>query len=177
MELGVNLSAQFLGDLGFPDRLLTLIRENNLDPSMITIELMETASMQDPAVALDILARLRVKNINLCLDDFGTGASSLTHLYRMPFARWLDNSSRATCGCARRALVEPDLSRAQAEDARVRRRRRDEGTLKLLETMHCDKAQGHYIGAAVQRRISKQSSRTGIAGSPASCARRRSFRS
>ena len=37
--------------------------------------------MQDPAVALDILARLRVKNINLCLDDFGTGASSLTHLY------------------------------------------------------------------------------------------------
>jgi EAL domain-containing protein (putative c-di-GMP-specific phosphodiesterase class I)/ActR/RegA family two-component response regulator len=86
MELGVNLSAQFLGDLRFPDRLLTLIRENNLDPSMLTLELTETTAMQDPAVALDILARLRVKNINLCLDDFGTGASSLTHLYRMPFS-------------------------------------------------------------------------------------------
>ena len=92
MELGVNLSAQFLGDLAFPDRLLTLIRENNLDPSMVTLELTETAAMQDPPVTLDILARLRVKNINLCLDDFGTGASSLTHLYKMPFSEVkLDN--------------------------------------------------------------------------------------
>ena len=92
MELGVNLSAQFLEDLQFPDRLLTLIRENNLDPSMVTLELTETAAMSDPAVTLDILARLRVKNINLCLDDFGTGASSLTHLYRMPFSEVkLDN--------------------------------------------------------------------------------------
>ena len=54
MELGMNLSAQFLSDLKFPDRLLSLVRENNLDPSMVTLELTETAAMQDPAVALDI---------------------------------------------------------------------------------------------------------------------------
>jgi sensor c-di-GMP phosphodiesterase-like protein len=53
MELGVNLSAQFLATR-VSDRPLTLIRENNLDPSMVTIELTETAAMQDPAVALDI---------------------------------------------------------------------------------------------------------------------------
>jgi EAL domain-containing protein (putative c-di-GMP-specific phosphodiesterase class I) len=154
MELGVNLSAQFLGDLGFPDRLLTLIRENNLDPSMVTIELMETASMQDPAVALDILARLRVKNINLCLDDFGTGASSLTHLYRMPFSEVkLDNQFTNDMRLREdaRALVEGLIylahklkMRACAEGVE------DEGTLRLLETMHCDKVQGHLIGAAVR---------------------------
>ena len=152
MELGVNLSAQFLGDLGFPDRLLTLIRENNLDPSMITIELMETASMQDPAVALDILARLRVKNINLCLDDFGTGQSSLTHLYRMPFSEVkLDNQFTNDMRLREdaRALVEGLIylthklkMRACAEGVE------DEGTLQLLEHMHCDKVQGHLIGAA-----------------------------
>src|SRR5213075_2580811 len=86
MEIGVNLSARFLGDLGFPDRLLTLVRENNLDPSMVTIELTDAASTKDAAVALDILARLRVKNVTVCLDDFGTGTSSLMHLYRMPFS-------------------------------------------------------------------------------------------
>jgi len=154
MELGVNLSAQFLGDLGFPDRLLTLIRENNLDPSMVTIELMETAAMQDPAVALDILARLRVKNINLCLDDFGTGASSLTHLYRMPFSEVkLDNQFTNDMRLREdaRALVEGLIylahklkMRACAEGVE------DEGTLRLLETMHCDKVQGHLIGAAVR---------------------------
>jgi EAL domain-containing protein (putative c-di-GMP-specific phosphodiesterase class I) len=154
MELGVNLSAQFLGDLQFPDRLLTLIRENNLDPSMVTLELMETAHMQDPSVALDILARLRVKNINLCLDDFGTGASSLTHLYRMPFSEVkLDNQFTNDMRLREdaRALVEGLIylahklkMRACAEGVE------DEATLKLLETMHCDKAQGHHIGAAVR---------------------------
>jgi EAL domain-containing protein (putative c-di-GMP-specific phosphodiesterase class I) len=154
MELGVNLSAQFLGDLGFPDRLLTLIRENNLDPSMITIELTETAAMQDPAVALDILARLRVKNINLCLDDFGTGASSLTHLYRMPFSEVkLDiqfiNDMRLREDA--RAMVEGLVylahklkMRACAEGVE------DAATLQMLEAIHCDKVQGHHIGAAVR---------------------------
>ena len=154
MELGVNLSAQFLGDLGFPDRLLTLIRENNLDPSMLTLELTETAAMNDPAVALDILARLRVKNINVCLDDFGTGASSLTHLYRMPFSEVkLDNQFTNDMRLREdaRALVEGLIylahklkMRACAEGVE------DEGTLEMLEAMHCDKVQGHLIGAAVR---------------------------
>jgi EAL domain-containing protein (putative c-di-GMP-specific phosphodiesterase class I) len=154
MELGVNLSAGFLSDLGFPDRLLTLIRENNLDPSMLTLELTETAAMNDPAVALDILARLRVKNINVCLDDFGTGASSLTHLYRMPFSEVkLDNQFTNDMRLREdaRALVEGLIylahklkMRACAEGVE------DEATLEMLEAMHCDKVQGHLIGAAVR---------------------------
>ncbi|MEO8466948.1 MAG: EAL domain-containing response regulator [Gammaproteobacteria bacterium] len=154
MELGVNLSAQFLGDLGFPDRLLTLVREHNLDPSMLTLELTETAAMNDPSVALDILARLRVKNINVCLDDFGTGASSLTHLYRMPFSEVkLDNQFTNDMRLREdaRALVEGLIylahklkMRACAEGVE------DEGTLEMLEAMHCDKVQGHLIGAAVR---------------------------
>jgi len=156
MELGVNLSAQFLSDLRFPDRLLALIRENNLDPSMVTLEITETAAMQDPAVALDILARLRVKNINICLDDFGTGASSLTHLYKMPFSEvkldiQFTNDMRLREDA--RALVEGLVylahklkMRACAEGVE------DQSTLEMLEAMHCDKAQGHLFGAAVRAR-------------------------
>src|SRR5690606_28235063 len=154
MELGVNISAQFLSDLEFPDRLLTLIRENNLDPSMITLELTETASLRDPAVTLDILARLRVKNVSLCLDDFGTGASSLTHLYRMPFTEVkLDNQFMRDIRVRddARALVEGLIylahklkMRACAEGVE------DEATLRLLESMHCDKVQGHYLGPAMR---------------------------
>jgi EAL domain-containing protein (putative c-di-GMP-specific phosphodiesterase class I)/ActR/RegA family two-component response regulator len=156
MELGMNLSAQFLSDLKFPDRLLSLVRENNLDPSMVTLELTETAAMRDPAVALDILARLRVKNVNLCLDDFGTGASSLTHLYKMPFSEVkIDNQFTNDMRLREdaRALVEGLVylahklkMRACAEGVE------DEGTLEMLEAMHCDKAQGHLFGAAVRAR-------------------------
>ncbi|HET8698490.1 MAG TPA: EAL domain-containing protein, partial [Gammaproteobacteria bacterium] len=108
----------------------------------------------DPAVALDILARLRVKNINLCLDDFGTGASSLTHLYRMPFSEVkLDiqfiNDMRLRDDA--RAMVEGLVylahklkMRACAEGVE------DAATLQMLEAMHCDKVQGHHLGAAVR---------------------------
>ena len=154
MDLGVNLSTQFLGDLEFPDRLLNLIRENNLDPAMVTLELTETAAAQDPDVTLDILTRLRVKKINLCLDDFGTGASSLTHLYRMPFSELkLDNQFMADMRLRddAKALVEGLIylahklkMRACAEGVE------DEATLRLLETMNCDKVQGHHIGAAMR---------------------------
>ena len=121
---------------------------------MLTLELTETAAMNDPAVALDILARLRVKNINVCLDDFGTGASSLTHLYKMPFSEVkLDNQFTNDMRLREdaRALVEGLIylahklkMRACAEGVE------DEATLELLEAMHCDKAQGHLIGQAVR---------------------------
>ena len=154
MELGVNLSAQFLGDVGFPDRLLTLMRENNLDPSMLTLELTETAAMHDPAVALDILARLRVKNINVCLDDFGTGASSLTHLYRMPFSEVkLDNQFTNDMRLREdaRAFVEGLIYLVHKLKMRVCAEGvEDEATLEMLEAMHCDRVQGHLIGAAVR---------------------------
>ena len=124
-----------------------------LPPESATLELTETA-MQDPDVTLDILTRLRVKNINLCLDDFGTGASSLTHLYRMPFSEVkLDNQFMSDMRLREdaRALVEGLIylahklkMRACAEGVE------DEGTLRLLEGMHCDKVQGHHIGAAVR---------------------------
>jgi EAL domain-containing protein (putative c-di-GMP-specific phosphodiesterase class I) len=121
---------------------------------MVTLELTETTALHDPAVTLDILARLRVKNINLCLDDFGTGASSLTHLYRMPFSEVkLDNQFMSDMRVREdaRALVEGLIylahklkMRACAEGVE------DEPTLRLLEGMRCDKVQGHYIGAAVR---------------------------
>jgi EAL domain-containing protein (putative c-di-GMP-specific phosphodiesterase class I) len=154
MELGLNLSAQFLGDLEFPDRLLTLVRENDLDPSMVTLELTETAAMQDPDVTMDILTRLRVKNINLCLDDFGLGYSSLTHLYRMPFSEVkLDNAfvNDMRTSADAQAMVEGLIYlahklkiRACAEGVE------DEATMVLLEGMGCDKIQGHYVGAAMR---------------------------
>jgi EAL domain-containing protein (putative c-di-GMP-specific phosphodiesterase class I) len=154
MELSLNLSAHLLGDLGFPDRLLTLIRENDLDPSMVTIELRDTATIRDSAVALDILARLRVKNINLSLDDFGAGATALTHLYRMPFSEVkLDNqfTSDMRGRDDARALVEGLIHLAHKLKIQVCAEGvEDETTLELLEAMHCDRVQGHLIGAAVR---------------------------
>jgi len=156
MEVAVNLSAQFLSDLEFPDRLMILIRENNLDPNALTLELSETAAMEDPGLAMEILARLRAKNIGLALDDFGTGFSSLTQLYRMPFTELkIDHSvvTEMTQNENAKAMVEGLVYLAHKLDMKACAEGVENAAiLQMLEKMGCDKAQGHHLGAPVRPR-------------------------
>jgi EAL domain-containing protein (putative c-di-GMP-specific phosphodiesterase class I) len=87
LDLGVavNLSARILPDLELPDELSTLVREAGADPAAVTLEITETAAMEDPVRVTDVLSRLRLKGFRVSLDDFGTGHSSLLALHRMPF--------------------------------------------------------------------------------------------
>ena len=155
-DLGLNLAAGFLADLEFPDRLVALIRENHLEPSMVTLELTETSALVDPELAMDILARLRLKGVKLCLDDFGVGRSSLTHLYKMPFNEVkLDNAfvrdmqsstdARNTVEGLIYLVHKLDMS-ACAEGVE------DEATFRQLEQFGCDRIQGHHIGPALPAR-------------------------
>lgn len=160
VELGLNLSANFLCDLEFPDRLVSLIKEKGLDPSMITLELTETSALVDPELAMDILARLCVKRVNLCLDDFGVGHSSLTHLYRMPFTQVkLDNAfirDMASSADARHTveglvyLIHKLDMLACAEGVE------DEASFRMLEEIGCDQIQGHHVGPALPARELQQ---------------------
>jgi len=66
---------------------VALLKSSDVDNSRLTLEVTETAALEDPTRTLDILTRLRVKNVGSRFDDFGTGYSSLTQLYQMPFMR------------------------------------------------------------------------------------------
>jgi EAL domain-containing protein (putative c-di-GMP-specific phosphodiesterase class I) len=85
LVLSVNLSPKLVTDVDFPDRLGELLAACGVQGSQLTIEITETAALSQPERTLDILTRLRLKQIGLSLDDFGTGYSSLTQLYKMPF--------------------------------------------------------------------------------------------
>jgi EAL domain-containing protein (putative c-di-GMP-specific phosphodiesterase class I) len=85
LNLSVNLSPKLVTDVDFPDRLDQLLDQLGVQGEQLTIEVTETAALSQPERTLDILTRLRVKQIGLSLDDFGTGYSSLTQLYKMPF--------------------------------------------------------------------------------------------
>jgi EAL domain-containing protein (putative c-di-GMP-specific phosphodiesterase class I) len=66
--------------------LTRVFREFEVAPEQLTLEVTEAASLDDPELVMDIFTRLRVKGVGLSLDDFGTGTSSLTQLYKMPFS-------------------------------------------------------------------------------------------
>ncbi len=82
--LSINVSAFSLCDLKLPDRLLMSARAASVAPDRIVVEVTESGMIQKVAQALDILARLRLRGVNLSIDDFGTGFSMMHQLKRIP---------------------------------------------------------------------------------------------
>ncbi|KQV50603.1 hypothetical protein ASC95_14680 [Pelomonas sp. Root1217] len=84
MPVAVNVSPLQFEDTGFADWLLDLVRAHGLAPTLIEVEITETAAMTHMDRVLPQLARLRDAGVGVAFDDFGTGQSSLTLLRRLP---------------------------------------------------------------------------------------------
>ena len=85
LGLSLNLSPKLVNDLDFPQRLSAFVSERGVAPEQLTLEIKESAALDNPLHTLEILSRLRAAGIGLSLDDFGIGYSSLTQLYKLPF--------------------------------------------------------------------------------------------
>ena len=86
LEMVVNLSPRLVRDRAFPERLGALLRENEVPPQQIMLDVTEPSSVDEQELMLDVFTRLRILGCGLSLDNFGTGMSTLTQLYRMPFS-------------------------------------------------------------------------------------------
>jgi EAL domain-containing protein (putative c-di-GMP-specific phosphodiesterase class I) len=86
LAVHINLSPGLVRDSGFLERFMRTLKEYEVSPERITLEVIEAASLQDRELVRDVLTRLRLHGVGLSLDDFGTGYSSLTELCRLPFS-------------------------------------------------------------------------------------------
>ena len=84
LDVSVNLSVRSLLDLQLPESVSTLLREFDVEPSRLILEITESSIMADPIRAADVVDRLSDLGIGLAIDDFGTGYSSLSYLKRLP---------------------------------------------------------------------------------------------
>jgi EAL domain-containing protein (putative c-di-GMP-specific phosphodiesterase class I)/ActR/RegA family two-component response regulator len=85
LTVAVNMSPQLLLNDDLLSNLVQLLGQHRLPPARLTLEVTESAAMQDPGATMGILSRLRLRGFGLALDDFGTGYSNLAILHRMPF--------------------------------------------------------------------------------------------
>lgn len=85
LQVAINLSVQSLNRLDLPDHITGLLARFEVPNERITLEITESRMASDVSAALDIVARLRLKQFHLSIDDFGTGFSSMSQLRRMPF--------------------------------------------------------------------------------------------
>lgn len=84
IRVAVNLSANHLLQKNLPDKVASILKETELDPKWLELEITESAIMQDRKTAVQIMSRLKDMGIHLSVDDFGTGYSSLTYLTELP---------------------------------------------------------------------------------------------
>jgi diguanylate cyclase (GGDEF)-like protein len=87
IEMAVNISAASVLDHGFPDEVARLLERSGISDAGLALEITENAELADWEPVLDVIARLDALGIEICLDDFGTGHSSLAHLKRLPVRR------------------------------------------------------------------------------------------
>jgi EAL domain-containing protein (putative c-di-GMP-specific phosphodiesterase class I) len=84
--VAVNISPLLLDDPGLTDRIEQKLYKHGVPPGALVLEITENKGIPDTPCATGILTRLRIRGINLSVDDFGTGHSSLLALVRMPFS-------------------------------------------------------------------------------------------
>jgi diguanylate cyclase (GGDEF)-like protein len=82
--LGFNVSPRQLRGPRFHERLMDAIARHSIEPGRVVVELTESAWMGDDGRALPVLHALRESGLQLALDDFGAGYSSLARLRALP---------------------------------------------------------------------------------------------
>ena len=148
--VGVNLSGRSIGDPSITKLIEHLVGELDVDPSKLTIEITETALVEDLQAARVFTDKLERLGCTLALDDFGTGYGSFTYLRHLPvqflkidiqFIRGLVHSP------ADRQIVRSMVGVARGFGMKtVAEGVEDEATLDLLGDFGIDFAQGFHLG-------------------------------
>jgi EAL domain-containing protein (putative c-di-GMP-specific phosphodiesterase class I) len=154
LEIVINLSTKLVQDRAFPERLAVLLQEHEFPPQQLVLDVTESPNAGDQNLLLDVFTQLRILGVGLSLDNFGTGLSSLTEIYRMPFSEIkLDHSLIADAPREReaRVVVEAIVNLAHALQIAVCA----EGveTRQMFEIVRdagFDTAQGRFFSEPVQ---------------------------
>jgi diguanylate cyclase (GGDEF)-like protein len=84
LYVGVNLSAIQVARDDIAGMVESALKSSGLTGDRLTLELTESAIVQDPARATRVFDALKALDATVAMDDFGTGYSSLAYLQRLP---------------------------------------------------------------------------------------------
>jgi EAL domain-containing protein (putative c-di-GMP-specific phosphodiesterase class I) len=153
LRLSVNVSPQQLSEPSFVATVQTALRDAELDPARLTLEVTESLYVDDIVGRTGVLRELRSMGVRIAIDDFGTGYSSLGSLSDMPVdvlkidKSFIDHivTSPEAARLVRMILqLADDLHlRTVAEGAE------DLDQVQLLRAMGCSAVQSYYFSRPV----------------------------
>jgi diguanylate cyclase (GGDEF)-like protein/PAS domain S-box-containing protein len=84
LSISCNSSSELISNPKLVDRLKVLLNKHALPPGCLNVEVTESVLIKEPEITLGILHELQRLGVNIHLDDFGTGFSSLSYLHKFP---------------------------------------------------------------------------------------------
>ena len=154
-HMAVNVSIRQLYEPDFPSVVEQVLKETNLDPASLVIELTENMIMEDAESNILKLNRIKQLGVKLSIDDFGTGYSALNYLQRFPmdqlkidqsFIRPINSATEPQPIVSALITLAHDLGMqvvAEGVETSVQ--------LELLTALSCDEFQGYLCSKPVAR--------------------------
>jgi diguanylate cyclase (GGDEF)-like protein len=153
IPIAVNISARQFHDRDLSQTVIRILEETGFSPKYLELELTESSIMQNEEFAASMLNQLKSMGINISIDDFGTGFSSLASLKRLPIdALKIDQSfvREATTDPDDAALVMAIITlghnlrlKVVAEGVET------DDQLRFLQLLRCDEIQGYFFSKPV----------------------------
>ena len=150
LTVTVNLSALQFQQSNLVEMIAGVLRETNLAPHYLEMEITEGTMIHDPELAASVIEELREMGVRVSIDDFGTGYSSLNYLKRFPIDRLkIDRSfiNELTTDPNDAAIATAVIAMAHSLGLGVVAEGVEtEEQLAFLVDHECDMFQGYYIG-------------------------------
>ena len=153
VTIAINISARQFMSRRLVSTLLAIVREIGANPRHIELEITETMIMRNVEQSIETLTQLRAAGMQVAVDDFGVGYSSLGQLKRMPATSMkIDRSfimnvpEEASSGSITEAIIAMAKRlklRCIAEGVETR------AQLDFLRTNQCDSFQGYLFSRPV----------------------------
>lgn len=147
--MSVNVSQFQFTELGFIERLDDALREYNIDPAKLQLEVTENVVVADSNAVRNTMQRVRERGCQMAIDDFGTGYSSLSALHTYPFNTLkIDRAFVGTMQQSREfaAVVQAIVTLAQNFGMSVIAEGvEEESQIAMLKSLDCSLIQGYYF--------------------------------
>ncbi|NOQ89831.1 MAG: EAL domain-containing protein [Gammaproteobacteria bacterium] len=149
IQLFINVSANSLSDHGFTDFVIQQIRENNISPNSVCLEVSEKNAIKNIDQTINIISELRKHNVKFSLDNFGSSMSSFSYLkninvnYLKIDGNIVKNMSHSTADKAMIAAINQIGKVMNIET--IANHVEDAFTLNQLREMGIDYAQGFHL--------------------------------
>lgn len=150
IKVAVNISAKQVLNSNIVDIVRTIMHETKTTNEWLSLELTESALIQDKEKAIEVLKGFKSLGLELALDDFGTGYSSLSYLVQFPIDKIKIDRSFITIieneedeHAVTKGIIDLGHSmklKIIAEGVETKQQ------LKFLQKFNCDMIQGYIFG-------------------------------